>query len=778
MVHTETVSYSASPAAVNDGRPLSRAQQASPLFRRALWLTVVVALLTIGVALLTAAGEQTLLPVSVRTTIIVLAAYTLPGLPVAALLRLPGVALTVVVAGPLSLATTILTGQTQIVLGWWHPIPAQLAIAAAALTIAVVGLIKLPGPRGPGLHLLSKKTIESWILRGPWLAVVSASVFFFAIAVRSFDLQDADATGVITHVGPFYIVALLLINIAVVRVLTSRSVDIPLMLAVVTAFIIITSMLTALASGAAAFPTSFVHRGLIEILTSTGQLPPPSDARFSWAGFFSGTGQLVEVAGFRTADPFLQWAPVLNELTMIAPLLLIGRFISPNPKVAWLGVLLYSYFNWYQQDYFAPQATATFMYASIIALLLWQYKASRLPTAAGSSRHRSHSQPRRQPLAVLRRTPGRVWGRGPGWTIAVELILVVILAAMVVAHQLTPIVTIAALLIFSVLGVTRYRLLWAVAVALFVAWFSFGASDYWIGHIHYLLGDVGQVQSAVGGGVADRLGADPSYQNMQYLRLLTSGLLAVLAVVGWFLFRGRRGWLLLGLLAACPGGLVVVQSYGGEVIIRCFVLSSPFLAPLAAYAVARFYRVLSSQRRPAPAREVAVTEPAEPSVRTQPHPSRARTISVLVGATVVLLMLSLVLTANRGLNTSFEYTRKSQEQIGSRLLERAPTDSTIMAWGPSPTVVGPRLFTEVEITRVGSLACLDDLFTCTVEENPDYLFTSDQTRAALRYQYGFPGSRLDEQLRRVVDSGEFEIMYDGNGIIVLKRPDMPTIEVR
>ena len=265
---------------------------------------------------------------------------------------------------------------------------------------------------------------------------------------------------------------------------------------------------------------------------------------------------------------------------------------------------------------------------------------------------------------------------------------------------------------------------------------------------------------------------------MQYLRLLTSGVLAIVAVAGWIMIRRQRGWLLIGLLAACPGGLVLVQSYGGEVIIRCFVLSSPFLAPLAACAIARLHRKLIGQRRSRTFAYQPFNAGGAPTPdSSRPQPSRLRYGAVATGATAVLVLLSLVLTANRGLNTSFEYTRKAQERIGSHLLQRAPTDTTIMAWGPSPTVVGPRLFTEVDISRVGSLECLDDLVGCTLDENPDYVFTSDQTRAALMYQYGYPGSRLDNEIKQLLDSGEFTIMYRGNGIVVLKRPNVPSIEV-
>jgi hypothetical protein len=746
---------------------------------------------TIGVAVLTDGGHQDNLPTALRVAVVVAAAYLLPGLPIAALLRLPGIGLMVVVAGPLSLATTIISAQTQMVLGWWHPIPIQITIAAVAVVIAGIALILRPPVTEP-VRRWSGWDTKRWRERAPWLAVLAASLIFFWVAAETVQVADSDATGIITHVGPYYVVALLLASVVVVRVLTTRPLDIILMAATVVTVIIVTSMLTAVASGAASFPTAYVHRGLIEILTYAGHLPPPSDARFSWAGFFSAAGQLTEVAGIPTADPLLQWAPVFNEITMIAPIYLIGRFVTARPKVAWLGVLLYSYFNWYQQDYFSPQATATFMYTSVVALLLWQFRVSRVPrlsrfgdadkwgvwfaarptarqlrgigtwlrtvpSITGGARHLATAV-----LATIRRTPGQVWGRGSAWTISVEAVLVIVLAAMVVAHQLTPMVTIATLLIFTLLGATRYRLLWVAGVALFVAWFSFGASDYWVGHIHDLLNDVGQVQNAVDGGVAERLGADPTYQNMQYVRLLSSGLLIVLGLAGWFLIRRRRGWLLIGLITACPGGLVLVQSYGGEVIIRCLVLASPYLAPLAAVAVARIYSGLvgSSWR-----------------VRgNTPGPVFSRS-AVAVGATAVLIVLGLVLTANRGLNTSFEYTLKEQERLGSELLERVPVDSTVMAWGPSPTVVGPRLFTEVEVSRVDSLDCLADLSGCTFDRYPDYLFTSTQTRSALVLQFGYSAQTIDQEMEKILQSGEFVVMYKAGSTTILRNVDAPAIEL-
>ena len=76
-----------------------------------------------------------------------------------------------------------------------------------------------------------------------------------------------------------------------------------------------------------------------------------------------------------------------------------------------------------------------------------------------------------------------------------------LVAAVVVSHQLTPLVTIGALMSMSVLGVTRHKLLWLAALLIFIAWFTYGASAYWQGHLGEVLRELGSVRSSLGVGV-------------------------------------------------------------------------------------------------------------------------------------------------------------------------------------------------------------------------------------------------------------------------------------
>ena len=133
-------------------------------------------------------------------------------------------------------------------------------------------------------------------------------------------------------------------------------------------------------------------------------------------------------------------------------------------------------------------------------------------------------------------------GFGPGRTLAVGATLLLIITANTVSHQMTPMLTVLALAAFAVTGTTRYRTLWIAAGLVFAAWFSYGATDFWTGHLNSLFNEVGQIGYSVNRGVGQRLNGDPTYTTMQYLRIAASGLFVVVAFIGWLGFRRRRTW--------------------------------------------------------------------------------------------------------------------------------------------------------------------------------------------------------------------------------------------
>ncbi|BCB84824.1 hypothetical protein Psuf_021370 [Phytohabitans suffuscus] len=220
--------------------------------------------------------------------------------------------------------------------------------------------------------------------------------------------------------------------------------------------------------------------------------------------------------------------------------------------------------------------------------------------------------------------------------VGLEAALTLVIAALVVSHQLTPVALVAALLCFTLAGATRLRTLWVAAAAMFVGWFSYGATGFWTGHIEDLFGDLGRVRGNVSTGVGERLVGDPLYQQMQYSRIGWTGLLCLAAAAGWLMVRRRRGAVLAAGLAAAPAVLMAVQSYGGEVVIRCALYASPVLAPLAAVAVAGAGRTL-----------IRVSWKVGPALR----------VAAAFASVAVLLAM---LTTTRGLNASFEHVTAAQ----------------------------------------------------------------------------------------------------------------------
>ncbi|OBA30847.1 hypothetical protein [Gordonia sp. 852002-51296_SCH5728562-b] len=795
---------------VGDERRVPRHVRADPALRvhsttLALAVSAVVCVLVLVLSISALLDVSTGLPTWLRAIIMATAAFTIPGIAVASLFRLPGFALNVSIAAPLSVSVLILTAQTQIVLPSWHPEAAEtvIALVGLALTAFAYHMCRRRGDYGRVLELRA----ETWQPRIIWIAVLIAALILFIGAARRFDPATAGPTGIITHIGPLYLVSLLLVAVTIVAVYTASRFDITLAILTLVVTVIVTSMYTAIAAGTASFPTAYAHRGFVDILNRLGHLPPPSDARFSWAGFFSASAQLVRAGELPSTDAFLIWAPVVNSLVCAAPVFAIGVAITRSKRLAMMGVTISALFNWYQQDYYSPQSIASLIYFSLIAVLLWQLGRRALPDTASPALHAhasewAHWLHANKPtgglrsipasirgglrtipsvpallkeipswlIATVRRTPGRVPGHGAVWELGVELVLAITLAALVVEHQLTPMAAIAVLLAFSVFGMTRYRMLWVLAILLFVAWFSFGARTFWYGHLHSVLGDVGQVANA-DSGVSRRLGTSRDYTKMQYLRLLSSGLFACFGFAGWLLLlRKDRIWIAAGFLTMIPFCLVLVQSYGGEVVIRAFVLSAPLLAPLGALVVAAVY-TWASKGSVHPLRRTATSgEPAR-------GPITRRLRVVQVAAVIGVLVVSLVLVANRGLNTAIEYTSRTQERVSQQLMNRVPTNSTVMLWWANSTLASGRLFSGVSVITVDSLKCLDTLAECTISKNPGYVVSVPQTNAALRYQYGYPLNWIDSQMQQLIDAGRYKIVYDTPEIVVLRNADNPTVEL-
>ena len=266
--------------------------------------------------------------------------------------------------------------------------------------------------------------------RLPSLLPLVASSALFVSSVHRLNLDAAGSYGLLQALPVEYFVGLALLSGALVYEYGRRVLDKGRIATANVVLIVYVTMPIAWADRTAPFVTAYVHRSISDWMVSLGTLPPPVDARVNWAGFFSATANLTVVGGLTTSGIFTVSASLFFGVLIMCSLHAIGSAVIGNERIAWLGVTVFILFNWYQQDYFAPQAAALILYTSILAVMLWQYRNSAVPALPGGRIHRM--------LTAWLRTPGRVTGRSALWTLMVELTLAVLVAAMVISHQLTP----------------------------------------------------------------------------------------------------------------------------------------------------------------------------------------------------------------------------------------------------------------------------------------------------------------------------------------------------
>jgi hypothetical protein len=646
-----------------------------------------------------------------------------PGVPVAALLRVPEPLLAGSLAGAISLATALLGATIQVMTGWWHPV--GWAASVAVLSLGVTGWVMTQQRRWPPPTGMTVRSGTGRVWTTPRDRVVSVVALVVALALwwlatRWADLDAASALGVVGVVGWPYLGAVGLVAAVAAYQLRRPSLDIPVLAAAAVVLTLVLYGFVNVADGEASVGTAWVHVGFIRFITEQHATFAGVDARAHWPGFFAAAAQLVELAGVPDATAFLRLAPTFYNVAAIAPLLVIGHSVTGSRRMAWLGVFVYLSVNWVQQDYFSPQATAFLLYLVALALLLWMETVGRMTPLAG---------------------PGKLWFR-PSWSgipalpptvsplrsLAWEGALAFLAAAMVVTHQLTPVTLAITLLVFAVTGSTRYRRLWLIVVLLVVTWFSYAATDFWIGHLRGVLGDFGQVDSNFGTAVSSRVEGQPTYQLMQNLRILWSVLFGLVALIGWWTIRRRRQAFLLALLTAGAGALLVLGSYGGEVVLRSFVFAAPLLAPLAALGLRGLVR--------------------------------RRGLVSGVGLPATLAVAAMLLTATRGVNVAFERVTSDELAAAQAMFGRMTRGDSVGYLEPTGAL-GYERIGEWRPVVMQDPPCVSVL-ECAVDLRPDFIIVSRSTDAWGHLQSGLPEGWTATIADSLVARGLYEVIYRGH----------------
>lgn len=419
----------------------------------------------------------------------------------------------------------------------------------------------------------------------PAVVLVPVSVGLWLAAVRQVDINRVTDLGLISVLPPLLFVATALLTASFALGLRRRASNTPLILLHLVVLIVMLYGITPIVEhGVTRFAATYKHVGIVDYILRTGRVNPRIDAYFNWPAFFIFSAFAQRVAGLRNVQPVIQWAPVVFNLMYLAPLAAICRSATGDRRLVWLGVWFFYMMNWVGQDYFSPQGMAYFFYLSTLAIVLTWFRAALPWTRV------THGMARLTPKRLRRRLAG--WVAPPDAPSAhttllqrfgLVLILVAVLLATVASHQLTPFAILAVLTAFVLFNRTTLRGLPVLIFAAALTWIVFMANDYLAGHIGQITGNTFRLGSTINQNVGSRLGGSPQHLLVVRAALLTTAGIFGLAVLG-ALRSIRHGYrdLTYALLVAAPFGLLVLQSYEGEGLLRVYLYSLPGVAFFAA----------------------------------------------------------------------------------------------------------------------------------------------------------------------------------------------------
>jgi hypothetical protein len=557
------------------------------------------------------------------------------------------------------------------------------------------------------------------------LAGAVAAVALWAVSLRSVDVARMNDLGLVSVLTPMTGIALLLLSISFAMGLTLRPHATAVLVVQVVALIVMLFAVTAIVEPAARFSVSWRHAGIIEVLTRTGQIDPEIDAYFSWPGFFALGAFLTQAAGLASAIDLTPWAPLAFNLMYMPAVLLILRAGTSNPRVIWAGTWIFFVGNWIGQDYFSPQGLAYFLYLLIVGLLLTLFRA-----APQQGRIASWFRPTDEPDGPRLR---------PFQRAALMSIVLLLFATTVYSHQLTPfaVIGIVIVLVFarriSAIGLP------VVMLVLLGTWLSYMAVTYLGGHINQLISRIGNVDTTVAANLTDRFKGSPLHLAVLTVRSLTTIAIFSLAGVGAVdrFIRGRRD-LTWPLLAAAPFGLLLLQDYGGEMLLRVYLFSLPFAAFLAAHAIVGIGRA-----------------------------ERVRH-AVPVAAAIVLLLAGFMIS--RYGNERMDMTTTAEVQGMQQLYQIAPQGALLVAVSDNAfwKFTGYELYHYAIVNaaaRIGDVPAIVDRMR-QVPDRPSFLVVSRSQLAALELQSGLTsldidrllaGIRGDPALRQVFANADVQI---------------------
>jgi hypothetical protein len=417
----------------------------------------------------------------------------------------------------------------------------------------------------------------------PFACALLIAVDIWVASIPSIDLAGLGDVGLITVLPPATLLATTILTFSAALLLRRQRLNGALLALHLIALVVMLYAIPSILEPLPQFSTTYVHVGLSEYITRTGAVAPELEARFDWPGFFILGSFLSQMCGFAGTLNFAAWAPVYFNLLYLAPLALIGRALTGDPRLAFGAVWLFEIANWVGQDYFSPQGLNYFLFLVIVALVLTEFRS----TGSRPERWLAWIRSARPVTFLLGQLPAEPAEEEPGsraspkQAAGILVCLTAVFAFVAFSHQLTPFFTVSGLLALVIFNQVRLRSSPLLFGALTVGWISYMTVPFLQGHVIELIADVGQVNATLTSNVANRVtGSSGHHLVVTACLAFTAGMMVLAALGALVRFRDGRRDLALLLLLCAPAPLVALQAYGGEMLLRVYLFCLPFAAVL------------------------------------------------------------------------------------------------------------------------------------------------------------------------------------------------------
>ncbi|MEM8530336.1 MAG: LysM peptidoglycan-binding domain-containing protein [Chloroflexota bacterium] len=602
---------------------------------------------------------------------------------------------------------------------------------------------------------LTMNRVPSESVSGPPLSAISLQVLLILVAsllwffsLGSVDFSQMNDLGLISVMPPAIFAAIVLLTISFCLTLRSADRMEPVLIVQVVVLIVMLYGITVFVEEEPRFGVTWLHAGFTEHIMRTGTVAPNLEARFNWPGFFVLNAALTQLAGLESPLAFASWSAVVLNFLYLAPLYVMFRAATSDKRLIWLAIWFFFVTNWVGQDYFAPQALSYFQSLVILSIVLYwfntPYNQTNLPSALHSWGPTRGLVARFQGL--LDRETVSPAPSTPFQRIGLVIVLFMTFAAIVPSHQLTPQYEIIAMMALVVLSRCSMRSLPILMAGMVAGWLSFMTLDYLVGHFDVVTGGVGQVGQTVSANVTDRLAGSPEHIFVIQMRLVMTLAIWGLAFLGG-LSRLRTGqWdITYAVLALVPFSVLLLQSYGGEAILRIYFFALPFMS---FFAAALFF--------------------------TTPQKGVSWRTTTIIGVVSLLLLTGFHLS--RYGNERMDYKTTAEVAGAQYIYDNGPTGAQIVvsmqgsAWR----------YQDYEQYRYRSIrdAFLagDNEFIIELMGNPrvteSYLLLTRSQQAYAELFLGLPVGTWDAQVEELKETGEFTTVFSNADaeVLVLTNP--------